>query len=460
MSKGAFSQALRAAIAPRAKSLSMVPAGTGTGGWQSIIREPFAGAWQRNLEINAATASSFFADFSCRTLIARDIAKMGVKLMRRAGNGIWSEVVDDGVITQILQRPNHYSTVPQFWESWVNSKLSRGNTYVLLSRDARRNVVAMHVLNPNRVQVLVADDGSVFYQLSTDELNGLPAQVTVASTELIHDRFNCLFHPLIGVPPIYAAALAATQGLNIQHQSIRLFRNNASPGGILSAPGTIDDVTANRVKADFEQMFGGQNLGRVAVLGDALKFEKMALTSEEAQLVEQLRFAAETICSVYHVPSYKIGVGPRPSYASASQLDEEYFASAIQSLVEDAEAALDRGLGIGKAKGLMTEFDVDNLIRMNLAAQAEVTTKLVGGGVKTPNEGRRDFNLAPLDGGDTVYMQQQDVPLALAAAQNGHPLAPGVSAPKSLHETAEVDWLRQQNKMLGRWIDRLERASR
>ncbi|WP_416380911.1 hypothetical protein, partial [Klebsiella pneumoniae] len=34
----------------------------------------------------------------------------------------------------------------------------------------------------------------------------------VPAREVIHDRFNCLFHPLIGLSPIYAAGLAAMQG--------------------------------------------------------------------------------------------------------------------------------------------------------------------------------------------------------------------------------------------------------
>ena len=48
---------------------------------------------------------------------------------------------------------------------------------------------------------------------------------------------------------------------------------------------------------------------------------------------------------------------------------------------------------------------------MDLGKQAEVETKLTGGGIKTPNEGRHAFGLEPLEGGDTVYMQQQDFPL-------------------------------------------------
>jgi HK97 family phage portal protein len=398
-----------------------VPSG-GNGGWHSLIREPFAGAWQRNLELNPTLAATFYTDFSCRTLIANDIAKLGVKLMQRGDGDIWTEV-ENPSFSPVLREPNHYQTSPQFWESWILSKLGRGNTYVLKGRDNRRIVTDLYVLDPRRVQVLVANDGSVFYQLSSDELNGLPAQVTVPATEIIHDRMNTIFAdcPLLGAPPIYAGALAAIQGLSIQSQGIRLFQNNAQPGGILTTTGHIEDDTVARLRAEWEKGFGGNNFGRLAVLGDGLKFEKMSLTAVEGQMLEQLKWASENICTTYHVPGWKVGVGERPAYNTAQQMNEDYYSNCIQTLVEHAEAVLDKGLGLGKQYGLRTEFDIDNLLRMDASAQAEVITTLVGKGIMTPNEGRARFNLKKIEGGDTVYMQEQDIPISVAASRTEHP---------------------------------------
>lgn len=401
------------------------------GGWYPLVREPFAGAWHRNVEINRDLASSFHADFACKTLIARDIAKLPVRLMAKDSNGIWKEV-NNPAFSPVLRKPNRFQTRNQFWEHWILSKLSRGNTYVLKVRDNRRVVIALYVLDPRRVTVLVADDGSVFYRLDNDELNGLPAGVTVPATEIIHDRMNC-GHPLVGVPPIFASGLAATQGLNIQRQSARLFENNSLPGGILTAPGHIEDDTAARLKADWEARFSGPNIGRIAVLGDGLKFEKMSLTAVEGQLIEQLKWTAEVVCSTYHVPPYKIGVGAVPSYNNVQSLNVEYYTQCLQSLIEDAEACLDDGLGLGEQYDLGVEFDIDNLLRMDTASLAEATTKLVGGSLLTPNEGRLKFNAPPLEGGDTVYMQQQNYSLAALAKRDAqdNPFAPaGLPAPE------------------------------
>ncbi len=61
------------------------------GGWTpmfSYVHEPFAGAWQQNMEIRPKTVLSYYAVFSCISLIASDIAKMPPRLMKQDSNGV------------------------------------------------------------------------------------------------------------------------------------------------------------------------------------------------------------------------------------------------------------------------------------------------------------------------------------------------------------------------------------
>lgn len=390
---------------------------SGSGGWWPVVRESFSGAWQRNVAIDRQSCMSFHADFACKTLIARDIGKLRVKLVERDAQRIWSET-ENPAYSPVLRKPNRYQTRNQFWEYWILSKLNRGNTYVLKQRDARNVVVALYVLDPDASRPLVAPDGAVYYELKADNLSGVGEKVVVPASEIIHDRMNCLFHPLVGLPPVYASGLAATQGLNIQNNSAKFFANNSSPGGVLTAPGTIDNVTAERFKKEWEEKFTGSNVGRVAVLGDGLKYEKMSLTAVEAQMIEQLKWSAEVVCSTYHVPPYKIGVGALPSFNNVQALNVEYYSQALQSLIEDAEECLDHGLGIGYANNSTfgTEFDVDNLLRMDSVTQMEVLDK--GKNILKPDEARKKLDLPPVPGGNSVYRQQQDYSLEALAKRD------------------------------------------
>jgi HK97 family phage portal protein len=410
------------------KALNAVP--EGRGGWYPLIREPFAGAWQRNMEINTDTASSFHADFACKTLIARDIAKLRIKLVEKDVDDIWSEVTNPA-FSPVLRRPNDYQTRNQFWENWMLSKLSRGNTYVLKARDNRNVVNALHVLDPTRVQPLVSDDGSVFYRVSSDNLAGID-DIVVPAREIIHDRMNCLFHPLCGTPPVFASGLASLLGLNAQKASALLFENSSMPGGILTAPAEVNDQVAQQIKLKWEQNFSKINLGRVAILDNGMKYEKIAMTNVEGQMVESLKWSAEVVCSVYHVPPYKVGVGALPSYNNVQALNVEYYSQALQAHIEEAEELLDHALGIGWGVGLGTEFDTENLLRMDSVTQITAIRDAVGAGVMAPNEGRAKLDYKPKPGGESPYLQEQNYSLAALAKRDAQadPWASKTPAPQ------------------------------
>jgi HK97 family phage portal protein len=285
---------------------------------------------------------------------------------------------------------------------------------VLKERDARTVVVRLYVLDPCRVTVLVAPDGAVYYQLRTDHLSGVIQRenVTLPASEIIHDRWNTFFHPLVGISPISACALAAQQGLAIQHQSTTFFERGAKPGGVLTAPTEINDIQARQLKEEWESSFSGANAGRTAVLGNGLEYKPIVINPADAQLIEQLRFTAETVASAFGVPFYLIG-GPLPTYNNTESLTLNYYSQCLQQHIEAIEALLDDGLGLGPSFGNQygAEFDLSDLLRMDSKSRGETARQSIQAGM-SPNEVRRRyFDLPPVPGGETPYLQEQQWPL-------------------------------------------------
>src|SRR5262245_4188925 len=312
--------------------------------WWPVIREPFTGAWQRNEELRADSIVTYFAVYACVSLISTDIGKLRLRLMQQHEGGLWEEV-NVPAFSPVLRKPNHFQTRGKFIEQWMISKLLHGNTYALKERDARGLVVRLYILDPTRVRALVAPDGSVFYELSADQLSGVDTSIRIPASEIIHDVMVPLFHPLCGVSPLLAAALPVAQGLNIQKASSQFFMKGSRPGGILTSPHIIDNVTALRLKDEWEQNFAGDNAGKVAVLGDGLKFEPMGMPAEESQLIEQLKWTAENVCSVFRVPAYMVGVAPPPTITNnVEALQQVYYSQCLQALIERIETLLDDGL--------------------------------------------------------------------------------------------------------------------
>jgi HK97 family phage portal protein len=390
-------------------------------GWWPVIREPFSGAWQRNLEVSAQDVLTFAVVWACVTLIARDISKLWLNLVERDENDI-SLPTERAAFSPFLRKPNHFQHTIQFIEHWMYSKLTRGNTYALKMHDGRDVVTRAYVLDPSRVKVLVAPDTSVFYQLSTDNLAGIDeSAVTVPASEIIHDRWNTLYHPLVGLSPIYACGLPAMQALKIQSNSEQFFANLSQPGGVLTAPNFIPQETADRIKAHWESNFTGINAGRIAVLGDGLHYEPLAFTAQEAELVKQLQISGEHIAMCFGVPLWKVNLAPMPPYGNVQAANIEYYATALQHHIESLETCLDHGLGIGlegATKNLGVEFDLAALLRMDSGTQMDILTKGVAGAVLKPNEARAEFNKKPVEGGDNVLSQQQNFALAALAERD------------------------------------------
>ena len=406
---------------------AIVKAGTATaipgdrGRWWYRIGEPFAGAWQSNQEESVETVVTYSTVYACVSLIAGDIAKLPIRLVELdRETGLWREA-SSPAFSPVLRKPNHFQNRIAFVEQWIVSKLLHGAAYVLKERDERGVVTGLYVLDPTRVRILVAPDGSVFYRLAVDELAGVERELTAPASEIIHDCMIPLFHPLVGVSPITACGVAAATGLSISRSSAQFFANGAAPSGVLTAPGAISNETAERLKTAWQERFAqsGGNYGRIAVLGDGLEYSAMSMSAVDAELIDQLKWTAETVCSTFHVPPYMVGVGAVPAYNNVEALNQQYYTQCLQVLIEALELSLDEGLGtVTRDRVYGVELDISALLRMDTATRIKTFAEGVKGGVLKPNEARAQFDLAPVEGGDEVYLQQQNYSLAALAKRD------------------------------------------
>jgi HK97 family phage portal protein len=394
------------------------------GGWRRIL-EPFTGAWQRGISLlTQEDVRTYSTVYACLSRISSDIGKLPFTVKKRDSNGLWRDERHQ-TASPLLRRPNGYQTPAQFREAWILSKLTAGNTYVLKGRDERYAVTRLWVLDPTKVQPLVSESGEVFYQLNYGRgENLLPSkypgeQLIVPASDIIHDREMPLFHQLVGVAPLAAAGLAAQKNVRIQRNAAEYFANGANPGGLLTAPAGMADEDAQAVKQYWDTNFQGSNAGKVAVIGADMKFTSFAFKAIDSQMVEQLRYSDEQVCHAFGMPPFKVGIGSAPAGMKVDDLNQLYYSDALQARIEAMEDCLDQALGMDDDTGV--ELNLEPLLRMDVGKQAEVHAALTGAGIETPNEARRRFGLAPLPGGDSVYLQQQNYSLEALAKRDSSP---------------------------------------
>ena len=383
------------------------------------VSEPFAGAWQRNISGAEGRDSllSFAPVYACVTRIAGDIAKLGISLMQADDDGIAALAPSTSPYWDVVRKPNHYQNRIQFIDYWLLCKLLWGNAYALKVRDGRGIVRRLYLMDPRRVTPVVATDGGVYYSIGGDQLSLVPNGMAYApAAEVIHDRGPTLFHPLCGVPPVFAAALSGSLGLRIQRNSLAFFSNMSRPSGMITAPGTIDDVTSERLRREWNENFARDLIGRLAVLGDGLKYEAMTIAAEQSQLAEQLGLSAVDVATAFGMPAYKINQGAMPTNNNVQALNQQYYSDCLQVHIEAIELCLDEGVEVPPGYGY--EFDVKGLLRMDSLTQIEVLTKGVQGALIKPDEGRRELGLGKVKGGDAVFLQQQNYSLEALAKRD------------------------------------------
>ena len=440
--------ARRAKAAPTGALAPVVPAG-GQSSFMGFIAESFAGAWQRGIvKANRTDLLANSAVYSCVTLIASHVSMLNPKLMEESSDGICVEVDRASPYWPVLREPNHFQTIVKFVEQWMVSKLLYGNAYALKVRDQRGIVVQLYLLHPERCRPLVAPSGDVFYALASDNLSGVTDQIEVPASEIIHDRMVALWHPLVGVSPITACASAGGLGNKIAENSEKFFGNFSRPSGLLYHPGQISDAQAVDLKKKWDENYSGDKIGQTAVLAGGLKYEPMSIPATDAQLIEQLRWTVEDVARCFHVPLFMINAAPIPATSNVEFLTRLYYTQTLQPLIEQMESCLDDGLGLASV-GYEVELDEDSLLRMDQGARFDSYERAIRAGWMAPNEARAEEGYAPVDGGDTPYMQQQNWSLAQLAQRTppqDAPAAPAApaAAPAAADQQAAAEVERQR----------------
>jgi HK97 family phage portal protein len=275
------------------------------------------------------------------------------------------------------------------------------------------------------VRVLLADDGSVFYQIGLERLAQLLGSDTIPARDMLHHRLLAMNHPLVGLTPLYAAGVSAMTGQTIQQNSFSFFANMSRASGVLTSPGKISNELANRLKTEWDQNFKGGSMGRTAVLGEGMKWEPLTISASDAQLIEQLRWSVEDVARCFRVPSYMLTDASKVSFKNAETLARNYYSQTLQYHIESIEARVNQAFDL--RGNTFCEFDLASLLRMEFDARMAAYQTGIQSGVLTINEARKLEELPPMAGGNEPLVQAQYRPLSMA----GEPVsaAPAPPAP-------------------------------
>jgi HK97 family phage portal protein len=389
------------------------------------------GNWQMNLNpgsFPSAELVAFSAVYACTSIISGDIAKLPIQVFRVDVESGARTVQRRDYYAQLMRTPNSYQTGADFMQLYVLSTLLQGNAYAYTPRNARGEVAALHVLDPRSTRPFIEpESGELFYRCGENLLAGIIPGAMIPERDIIHHRLPLLpGFPLLGVTPIFAAASSSAVGLQILRNSQSFFGNASRPSGVLTAPGKVSEPTAQRLKEDWDNNYGGPRFGKTAVLPEGLKWEPLAITAQDAQLIEQLRWSVEDVARVFRVPLFMLGDPTKATYRNTEQAARAYLSGCLSYHIEALEQRFERAFEFPLDWEL--KFDLSQILRAEIDVRFAAYTQALNAGWSTINEVRAQEGLEAVDGGDEPHIQMQYVPLSQSGKTPAAP-APGEPPP-------------------------------
>jgi HK97 family phage portal protein len=251
--------------------------------------------------------------------------------------------------------------------------------------------------------------------------------------QMLHGRWLPLPGVLRGISPLEAMRLSFGSAIATQDHAARFFGQGASLAFGVEVPGTLTPEQKKDLGDSLRKRYAGlQNSHAIGVLTAGAKFiTGLAPTPEQAQFLGTRHFEVEDLCRPYGVPPAMAG-STEPgaaSFASTDNYDKWFKERAVQPLAEKIEDQYDRLAPVPETitvagASAAFKFNLDAVYRVSLLARYQAYGEGVRGGFLKPNEARALEDRPPVaDGGDSLYMQQQMVPISdLGATKATEPL--------------------------------------
>jgi len=427
-------------------------------GFEGSARGPFSGmsemgnfwpmggledGWQRNLEVGSFGARNVPAVYACVMVIARSISQCYPTHFRT--NGDVREKVTTSAAFRVLRNPNHYQTAPDFLLNLVAQALFDGESFAVATRNDRNEINSLHLMPRGSCSPRIEPDTKeIFYSVGSSPL-GPDVDFAVPQRDVLHLRFHTPRHPLIGESPIKAAALAIGINVALSQSQAAFFAQMRRPSGVLTTDQVLTSAQMTQLRAAFDEQSRVWNKGGMPILGSGLKFQQLAIDSQDAQLIEAQRMSLEDIARVFGVPPPLIGDLSHATLNNSETLIQHFLSMSLGSYLEHIERSLDRLFGLSNSEYL--ELDTSALLRTDFAGRVDGLTKAVQGGLMTPSEARVREGLSPIKGGDAAYLQRQMVPidkigelLEAEAKAKKEPKPEPAPAPAPESKSAELDF--------------------
>lgn len=366
---------------------------------------------ERHADGQAATEGSALglsATWACVNFWAGNIAGLPISVYRKGPLGIAVEDRSHPLFWLLHDSPNYDQSAYDFWEYMCACLELYGNAYAEIEKRADGFIVSLTPVRPDIVTVRRLGTGDLEYRWTMDGTLHVSRQDNV-----LHIR-GFGGGPLGGLSPLQVCRSSFRSAVATDRAASSMFANGARPSGVLSTEKTLTpDQRALGEKLLQEKYVGAVNAGRPMLLDNGVKWEQLALSPDDAQMLESRQFSVEEICRVFEVDPHLVGHTSGNTQLGSSIVDQtlSLLKFKMRKRLKRIEGALQKQLltAADRRAGVSIEFNVEGFLRADSEGRGRYYNLMKP--YMTINQVRALEGWAPVPGGDQVYRQMQDTPL-------------------------------------------------
>lgn len=345
--------------------------------------------------------------YACARLLAGTVSSLPLMVFKEDSRG--NRKIDRGsrLWTILHDQPNAVMTASDFWQAMILQWALRGNAYAQIMRDSVGDVISLWPLSSDQMTVFSdKETGRLVYQYVRDSQT-----YNLTPDQILH--IKDIGTGILGFSKLEFMGSSVQEAMATQKYTMQNAQNFGRPSGILTVDHVLDRKKgqANAVSRALGS-FKSES-GKLIVLEADMKFQQVALTPEQSQLLESRKYGVEEICRWFGVPPVLIGASGATTWGSGiAEIVSGFHKFTLNPLLKSIEQALESRILRAEERGsVVIEFNLDAFFRGDLQSRYAAYATAVQNGFKTRNEVRALENDPPISGGDTPTAQTNLAPL-------------------------------------------------
>jgi HK97 family phage portal protein len=359
--------------------------------------------------------------FSSINVRGNTIASLPCNVIQESANKK-TVLVDHPAYYLLAHQPNGYMTAANFWKVIMLHVDAWGNAYAHITRDSRRNPVALDIWEPWAVTVEVKNGVAIY------TYNG----ETVFGRDVLHYRFYT-WDGLMGRSPIIENRDTIGMAMKLDRYSAILM--GKKPPGVLSYEGNLTPEQ----KSENKKEWGSGSAGDVKILSARWKYQPIMTPADESAFAVSRRQNKTDLLGIWQMPPQFVQDLERSTFSNAEQMDLVYAKHTIVPPCRNIE--LENNMKLFKEQekaNTYTKFNLNGLLRGDIAARQAFYQAMVNGGIMSRNEARGLEDMNPYKGGDDFLVQGAMILADKLREMMDSKLIPSAPAPKNTKVNGHV----------------------